>query len=437
MVSSVLDLVPNADLLYLSTLSLDNYHDAQVYAYENYYQYMRRDVLGWSYYGVQQDYTRDYNIQLKYPTLWVPGDASDQYDSDTVLLMSQILQRYPVNIPVIGFQYAAVNVGGIYQNMGMGEFTGVEFCGFYGKYTAVFDTVGNLSFHTSLPVPDEALVFDNNNVPSGTYDPNKKYVAITMTESGDAPAYIQYGFNQRQWSEDSRSSTPYNYSYGLINSELLPLYTQYFFETATENNYFFGAISGLGYNYPLIGYGERGVLNDEGIYLTRTGIMKDYYEKVNIVMGRMGFEAMGIYSFPASTWSSYDYQDLDELALQYLTNATMVVADMHRPSLTTVEEYTHESLYGQVYFHCATFWSMADLGSGSDYSKDAIAVEYLVNEILNNTTNGQFFHAMAYSWHFGPRRIKMVMDEIERLHPGVYEFVTLDELLYYYNQQTN
>lgn len=434
MVKKIKNIISNPDILYIDELNLKSQYDAQKYVYENYYPFLRRDVLGWSYYGFQQDFVRDYAIQMQYPILWIPGSSSPDYDSRTLTLVSDILQNYPANIAVIGFQYAAKAIDGIVFDMGIGEFTGVNLCGEYGKYTAVFDTVGNLSFHTAFKINPEKIKFKMPEKTYGTYDSNKKYVAITMTESGDAPAYIQYGLNQRQWSEEERLTTPYNYSYGLNNYDLLPLLTQYFFETATENNYFFGAISGLGYSYPLASFGSKGVKNEDGIYMLRPEIMKDHYQKVNIMLERLGFTSLGIYGYPDSIWGKYDYLDFDEYAIQYLTNLETIMADMHRPARYIDTPLVKESAYGPRLYHCATFWSLADLGASSDYSKDNLAINYLYNEILNNTKNGQFFQCMAYSWHYGPRRVKMVMEKIQNDYPGLYEFVTIDELDNYYLQ---
>ena len=430
MVNKIKEIVPEADLLYLSDLNLTSQYQAQQYVYENYYQFMRRDMLGWSYYGKQQDFVRDYPIQMKYPTLWIPGSNSLDYNSDTLTLVSNILQEYPANIPVIGFQYA--NDAGL--DMGIGEYTGVNLCGEYGKYTCVFDTVGNLSFHTNIKVNPEKLRFEKKNTVFGTYSIDKKYVAITMTESGDAPAYIEYGLRQNQVGDGVCGTIPYNISYGLNCIDLLPLHTQYFFENSGDKTYYFGAISGLGYCYPVASYGTKGVKNENGIYMTRVAIMKDHYIKTNEIMGRLGFDCLAVYGYPDYVWNKYDTMDFNDYALRYLTNVKTIMADMHRPAYYNNEDLVVETDSKITLYHCSTFWSTDNLGNPHDTNSDEKAVNYLYNEIINHTNNGQFFQCMAYSWHFGPRRIKLVMDKIEENYPGVYEFVTIDQLDNYYQQ---
>ena len=422
MVGTIRLLNPNADIRYFSELGLDELLDAEKWCYNNLFEYMRRDVIGWMYYERQTDWARDYVVQMKIPTMWVAGSASEYYDEDALLFAASVLQKYPANIPMLGFGYAHdPTVGG---NVGIGEYEGVKLHGEYGKYTAVFDTVGNLSFHTAINVAPENKKFTPAEKPSIAYDANKKYVAVTMMESGDSPAYIQYGLKQRQWDHASRGEVPYNISYGLNNYDLYPLLTEYWFETAKTYDYFFGAISGLGYSYPLIGFGDKGVVNEEGIYMDKAMIMEDHYTKANKLSQKLGFTCLGVYSFPEGTWNESHYEEFDEYVLQYMPDIDTVMADMHRGVYQlTKDQLMHTSEYGQRIYHCSTKWSLAS------FSNQQEAQNYLYDEILRTTSNGgQFFQCMAYSWHYGPDDIKAVIERFNTEHPGEYEFVTIDQL---------
>lgn len=132
---------------------------------------MRRDVLSWMYFERQTDWSRDYIIQMKIPTMWVAGTASSDYDENALLFASNVLQRYPANIPILGFGYAYDPT--IQGNIGIGEYEGVKLHGEYGKYTAVFDTVGNLSFHTTIDVAAEDRKFTVPEKPAVTYEAGK------------------------------------------------------------------------------------------------------------------------------------------------------------------------------------------------------------------------------------------------------------------------
>ena len=428
MVDDLLSLNPDLDIKYFTDLGLDELFEAEQWCYTNLFEYMRRDVISWMYFERQTDWSRDYIIQMRVPTMWVAGSASDDYDEDALLFAANVLQRYPANIPMLGFGYAYDPT--IQGNVGIGEYDGVKLHGEYGKYTAVFDTVGNLSFHTAVNVSAQARKFTPAEKPAVAYEADKKYVAVTMMESGDSPAYIQYGLKTRQWDHANRGKVPYNFSYGLNNYDLYPLLTQYWFETAGTYDYFFGAISGLGYNYPLIGFGDKGVANEEGLYMNKEMIMRDHYTKANALSVKLGFDCLGVYSFPEGTWNSSHYEEFDEYVLQYMPDIETVMADMHRGVYQlTKEQLMHVSEYGQRIYHCSTKWST---GTFSDQNA---ANDYLYEEIERTTSNGgQFFQCMAYSWNYGPDDIKVIIDRFASEHPGEYVFVTIDQLDDVYKQ---
>lgn len=422
MLDTIKSINGDVDIKYFSDLGLETLYEGEKWCYANLFEYMRRDVISWMYFERQTDWSRDYVIQMKVPTMWVAGSASEDYEEEALFFAASVLQRYPANIPVLGFGYAYDPT--IQGNIGIGEYEGVKLHGEYGKYTAVFDTVGNLSFHTSINVPEENRHFTPAEKPVINYEANKKYVAVTMMESGDSPAYIQYGLKSRQWDHASRGEVPYNISYGLNNFDLYPLLTEYWFETAKTYDYFFGAISGLGYSYPLIGFGDKGVLNEEGLYMDKDMIMRDHYTKANALSVKLGFDCLGVYSFPEGTWNELHYEDFDRYVLQYMPDIKTVMADMHRGVYQlTKDQLMHISEYGQRIYHCSTKWSLAN------FSNQQEAQNYLYEEILRTTSNGgQFFQCMAYSWHYGPDDIKAVIERFNAEHPGEYVFVTIDQL---------
>lgn len=425
MVEMVKQVIPNLEVTRFSDYHINSQLDAQRYNYKNEFPHLRRDVIGWNYYASQNDFLRDYTIQMKMPTMWVPGNNSPDFCNETLGEACEILQKYPATIPMLGFGYSYDKINGKAGNYGLDEFPAVKLHGEYGKYTAVFDIVGNLSFHSPLQVSDERKKFNQTDPEPVSYESSKKYVAITMTESGDSPAYIQYGLKPRQWDDVYRGTIPYSMCYGLLNYDMFPLLTEYFASTQKTKDYMFGAISGLGYNYPLIGFGSKGVVDDDNIlYMDQAMIMKDHYIKANDLSKKLNFKSLGIYSFPADKWNEKNYQDFNGWVAQYMPFINSFVGDMHRPekSLLNKDELYAVTAYGQNIFHCSTFWYI-----GSDTSDENL-INYLSNEIVNHTTySGELYHCMAYSWHYGPRLIKQVMEKITQSHPE-YVFVTVGQL---------
>jgi hypothetical protein len=424
MVAAAKQIIPDLDVTYFSDYQIENQRDAQRYNYVNEFPHLRRDVIGWNYYGVSNDFLRDYPLQVKMPTMWVPGEVSPDFHAETLSEASEILQRFPATIPMLGFGYALDTVNGKAENQGIDEFPAVKLHGEYGKYTGVIDHAGNLSFHSSIKVAPEKRKFNQADPEPVTYDSSKKYVAITMTESGDSPGYILWGLRARQWNDTERGSIPFSMCYGLLNYDIFPLLTEYYAATQTSKDYMFGAISGLGYNYPLIGFGSKGVIDDDGIlYMNQEMIMKDHYTKANELSKKLNFKSLGIYSFPGEKWSTANYRDFDRWVAQHMPFIESFVGDMHRPPgmLLNKDELYAITSHGQNIFHCSTFWYI-----GPNTSEEEL-IDYLVDEIVKHTTySGELYHCMAYSWHYGPNRIKKVMEKITQEHPE-YVFVTVGQ----------
>ena len=424
MVSRAKQLIPDLEISYFSDYKINSHFEAQRYNYQNEFPHLRRDIMGWNLYFPGNDVLRDYNLQMKTPTMWVPGKGSPDYHEETLAEATEILHKYPATIPMLGF--------GANENDGLGEVPAVSLHGETGKYTAVIDHVGNLSFHSPLKVDPERKKFNRIEPEAIIYDAHKKYVAVTMTESGDSPGYIQFGFRARQWDDADRGTIPFSMCYGLVNYDIYPMLTEYFASTQQAKDYLFGAISGIGYTYPFkseytgSGFGSQGVIDDDGIlYMNQDMIMKDHYTKANDLSEKLNFRSLGIYSFPHLKWSKENYREFDKWVAQYMPFIHSFVADMHRPPNVQLDkdELYAVTAYRQNIFHCSTFWR-----DGSRTASDLSDIQYLADEIVNHTLyTGELYHCMAYSWHYGPSLIRQVMERITQQHPE-YVFVTIGQL---------
>ena len=424
----------------------ENHYEAQLWTYHNCFPHLRRDIIGFNSFLQTSDWQRDYIIQMRIPTLWTPGDQDTvNYDIRTVNLVNGIMESFPANIPIYGTT-AAWTAGIEY---GLGEVQGVYTCGVYGKYTAPNDAVGNLSWQTGLKVPVEKMKFKNyNRVTEGelTYDSSKKYFAVAMVESGDAPAYMQYGFYWYQWAQKERGNVAYSYAVAPVNADLGPLLTQKWVETQSPKDYFYTSVGGLGYMYPF-SFGDKGVITEDGVYMERDEIMADHYRKVNEMCVRHGYEATQLYSFNTGTfWQDFHYEELERHVAAHMPDVNIIVADVHRqsnpplPAGGLVKELTG----GQRVWHCTTRWNAFNYGDDwvgnlpSAMAAEEAAVNWLAKEIMDNSDHidANFFYGMAYSWHYGPRRVEKVMNKIIAEAQSDYVFVTIGELDSLYLQAT-
>ncbi len=112
----------------------------------------------------------------------------------------------------------------------------------FGLRIEGLNTFPNLSF-TSLTPPSPGFVWRNhhNVVPGKTYSPAKKvYVACLQTD----------GLGLGAWNRPGRGSMPYAWEVTINWLWMAPTMLEYYYSTATPNDFFIGAITGPGYMYP-------------------------------------------------------------------------------------------------------------------------------------------------------------------------------------------
>jgi GxGYxY sequence motif in domain of unknown function N-terminal/GxGYxYP putative glycoside hydrolase C-terminal domain/Secretion system C-terminal sorting domain len=359
------------------------------------------------------DVYRDYLVQFKIPTFWLPGPSDSDYSQAYENKIKNLFLNTPPNIPVLGF-WPATDANG--KNYGYEEYAGVKLAGYYGKFSLVNTWVGNYSFHSALKnAPDTYKQVKVRSKKFREYDPSKKYIALIMIESGDSPAYLQYGINQRQWSDPYRGQVPISYGITPSIRFLLPGLAKYLYETATENDFFFCSISGAGYCYPFEGFCD--LTSDPARY------KKEYFDMTAANMQLLDMDMMGLYSHPGSKWTTADMR-IAKTYIQPMKGLKSVIAEMNRVGYTAAN--SSEIMDSVTIHHNLTFWPMVDY-KWDDPSQDSVAVNFMEKEIKTYGTGGNFIESMFYSWMYGPRRLKMLMDRMEKQG---YEFVTLNEFDY-------
>ena len=446
------------DIKDLRDYNLKTLYEAQKWVYENYWMFTRRDAMHLACFTPQYDYDRDYYIQLRIPSFYIPRQGECEDELLQYGLVEMLMKQMPPNIPILGFPPATDGT----TPYGLDEYCGVLFLSQYGKYILPQDWIGNLSFFSAVKVPESTRKFTPK-AGKLTCDPHVKYICLTMMDSGDAPAYIQYGLNQFQWSDKARGTAPFSICYGFANYDLLPTYTEYFFSSATATDYFFSALSGIGYMMPFannFGASYRNIKkrsegfasippvdDDNNPYMSTDAICKDHYNKVNIMMGKTGMTSQIMYSRGSGFWYEDDY-NFTNTYLANLSNMTSIMADVFRvvpleqvkPSVYTLDD-------GKPVFHCMTFYDPYDKrlfvsGRSPDFIRDndEYAVDWFVNEIVTSTDAGgtmNLYNCAIFSWQINFNRISMIIEKMNRQYPGKYQFVTIQQLEDLYHQTNN
>jgi len=420
-IDRIKEVSPDAEIIRIADFNLSSQYTAQKWAFENCFPFMRRDIIEWAFYGGNQtEYQRDYVIQHKIPTVWAPGKNSDDHENRIVDLLSTIMQSYPVNIPLLGFQVAASAVEG------MVEEDALVWCGEYGKYSVVFDSGGNLSVFSALKVSDDKLKFNQNTAVAPELNPGKKYVAFNLSYGGESPAYMQLVFNRFQWSSSERGTFSYTYNYSIATLELMPVLAQKFIEEATAFDYFYCSMTGLGVATPMLGYGAKGAVSNGTQYMTQDDVLADYFKKTNDKCKQYGLKGIGYYSSVERGWTGADYSHLKNKIVPHMPDIDFVVADKFK--IGNLPEYIVDLGGGKTLYHLSMLDEAMQVSFGdvTNTSKDIAARDYLVNEIVNS--EGQFLMCAVGAWFYGPSRIKMAIDKLNADYPGQYVFVTMHQL---------
>lgn len=412
------------DLRKLKLKTLEDIHD---WSLSNVYPYMRNDVLALGANGHIHYVLKDYAIAHKIPVFWLPGKNDDNYSESYEKKVLEWFKTTPANCPVIGFWPALDSDN---KRIGYEEFDGVKLSGNYGKFTVVYDWKENLSFHSgSLPVNYKYEQTKVREKILRKFDPSKKYVALVMTESGDAVSYMLGDFRQRQWDDPARSQVPVSYGINPSIQYLAPAFLKYIYETASENNFFFNSISGAGYCYPFEGYDSE-TSDPEKEYAAYWKLTSDNMKKLDIDM-------LGRYTHSATLLSKEDSMTLDVISSNCKGLKSLILGMHYVPPYNAINSHCILA-NGVTCHHTITHWPSGNVNGQNnayqwdDKSKDEFAANYLVGEIIRAASEGgNFIQAMFYSWFYGPRRLKIVQEELEKQG---YVFVTLNEFDNLYRQ---
>lgn len=406
------NITKNSDIKDLRENDFMGLDDAFIWYKDNVYPLQIDHIMSVANDEFMHDVYRDYLIEFKIPTFWLPGKSDVDYNEDYEIMIYDFLDASPENIPIIGFWPDA---GG----KGYSEFEGVKLAGKYGKFTVVNTWVGNYSFHSAFTDSTEYYQKLAREKEFQMYDPLKKYVALIMIESGDSPGYMQFGFSQRQWDDPSRGEVPLSYGINPSMRMLLPVYSKHLYDTATKNDFFFCSISGAGYCYPFEGYGK--------LTSNPSETLTEYFSITSLNMLHMDLDMLGIYTHPnifSGRWTNED-ESIFVNYIEPMDGLRSVVSGMHRTGYDAMSANKAYSNYDSIVtvHHTLTFWPEKNYPY-NDVSYDDEAVSFLENEIKTYGGNGKFIQAMFYSWMYGPGRLKKLMDKMKI---EGYKFVTLNE----------
>jgi hypothetical protein len=106
---------------------------------------------------------------------------------------------------------------------------------------------GNLSFHARVPCRKRRLRQPRHGR-QPLSEPRDKYYLAFMTNEGDTPRVLATFFFGA-WLDPHRGEIPINWGASPALLAEFPALAEYYYETATENDYFYAGVSGSGYAF--------------------------------------------------------------------------------------------------------------------------------------------------------------------------------------------
>ncbi len=208
--------------------------DAQIYtwAYNKYWSRCSREFIVWlggEHGTVMKPAVADWGMHKK---VFFNDLSSRPADSAEYALANRLLGEMKPMSMVMGWHSYAKDL----------ERDHVKLTSTYGHRVEGLNTVPNVSFSAQIP-PSPGYVFRNNHhvVPGKDYTPGKKvYISCIQTD----------GMGLGAWLRPGRGEIPYAWEVLMNYTWMAPGMAEYFYTTATPNDYMIGCLSGPGYMYP-------------------------------------------------------------------------------------------------------------------------------------------------------------------------------------------
>ncbi len=182
-----------------------------------------------------QTFFRDYIVASKIFTFFLSGGPFGPVDE--INLFKAILSQYPANIPVFGW---FTDPGGA-----LGEYESVKILSKNGKYS-LCAAIPDLTIFSSIKgvsLQQKSVAFDPTTYPFQ----NKIYVSVIVSD-GDNVNYCADRLRQN-WDDPNRGTVPIGITLEPAMFKFFPTCLDYYYNSATTNEYFLAGPSGAGYCY--------------------------------------------------------------------------------------------------------------------------------------------------------------------------------------------
>lgn len=388
--------------------NVDAYRDV----WTKYRDRFEQHVLAVHHPEMTQQGPRDYFVQQKIFTFWVSGNADNEPGADPSAELDfahEVLASTPPNIPIMGWWSFG-------DHKGLLEYDAVRLSSSYAKYLAGSEFCTNLSVLSGIPA---GAAFTQRKTPAISAPEKKLAVSLSVLDSGDSQWYWQQ-YQPGFWEDPARGKTPINWSLNPTVADIMPPLLAWFYKTATPNDLFFCALSGLGYMNPRV-YASRFRPED------RERIWSEYVEETGHYMKELDLSLVELY---AGSWSE-PRGAMEEIYRRFtkgIPDLKGILSDFGRQDDTTGDNAV-EIVDGKPVFHTLMrwlTWTQQDQLS-SQLNKESESVDFTVKELLDHapTQRPAVMSGLILSWTMSPKLVKRVA---EKLPPDV-QLMNADQLV--------
>ncbi len=221
----------------------------------------------------------DYAVEFGLFCFYAGGDTKRDEKQ-----LEYILGQSPMNVPVIGTLSGKTGEEYLRDRVRL-----LRLFSRFGKYFVEFSGAPNISLHSGERYT-KRTTYEQKEIRFRQLDPAKVYVSFILT-NGNSVGRLMTS-RATHWDYASRGSIPVAWSLPLTAADACPNIVTYFYNTATENDYFVGDFCWLGELFPSV-YGA--VTKD------RTKVLSDYLKEAEKYMGYMDLEELWVEQSDAPT----------------------------------------------------------------------------------------------------------------------------------------
>ena len=351
----------------------------------------------------------DYAVEFRQFTWHVPGEPTDE----EVELAEQIMESVPFHTPIFG------------RSSTQDTFPEPAFVAWVAEFGNLHIPagMGNTSVLSGARVPLELL--RQKERPARDLDPSKVYVTFTISEKdnlehviGGGPPWHRLGMEMDDpyriwWSDPWRGRVAVGWPIGPLIADLAPTTLAHFMTTATDNDYFVAALSGLCLSEPESYGAAYPDVQEE--------LLDEYVELTGEYMNRLG-------------WTQVQPVGPPSILRRFARIIPNIGGMMegYGPHKGMTYEKANYLLDGVPVFHALTDGTFGTSRTRPLAEVNQGKAQRLADQIASIDVGEPpaFIHAWVNGWDFGPTTLKMATD----LLPDGYEVVRPDELAVLYKK---